>query len=44
MQIGQNVSKNPGDTKLMAEVTQQREVLRIKTLALSDLLAVFRSQ
>ena len=40
---GEDLIKNPTDSKLQAQVDQEREVLRIKTLALSDLLAVFRS-
>ena len=34
---------NPDDEATIAVLKQEHEVLRIKTLALSDLLAVFRS-
>jgi len=43
MKCGEDLTKNPTDSTLQAQVDQEREVLRIKTLALSDLLAVFRS-
>lgn len=43
MKCGEALVKTPDDTELKAQVEQEREVLRIKTLALSDLLAVFRS-
>ena len=43
MKRGDALTKNPGDSEIKAQVDQEREVLRIKTIALSDLLAVFRS-
>ncbi len=43
MKRGEALTKKPGDSELITQVDQEREVLRIKTLALSDLLAVFRS-
>ncbi len=43
MHCGEALVKNPEDAGLRKQTDQEREVLRIKTLALSDLLAVFRS-
>ncbi len=43
MKCGESLAANPGDAELKGVVDQEKEVLRIKTLALSDLLAVFRS-
>ncbi len=43
MKCGRALTSNPTDSGLRAQVNQEREELRIKTLTLSDLLAVFRS-
>ncbi|MGB0911020.1 MAG: hypothetical protein ACPGYT_11710 [Nitrospirales bacterium] len=43
MKCGQALTSNPLDLKLSAQVEQEREELQIKSLVLSDLLAVFRS-
>ncbi|MCA9470978.1 MAG: hypothetical protein MRJ96_15930 [Nitrospirales bacterium] len=43
LKSGDALSKNPQDAELKAQVDKEREVLRVKTVALSDLLAVFRS-
>ena len=43
MDLGKSLTRKPEDAGLRSQVDQEREVLRIKTLALSDLLAVFRS-
>ncbi|WP_447968058.1 hypothetical protein [Nitrospira sp. M1] len=43
MKNAKALTKSPTDSELKAQVDQEREILRIKTLALSDLLAVFRS-
>jgi len=43
MKRAKALAKTPGDSELQTQVDQEREILRIKTLALSDLLAVFRS-
>ena len=39
----QNYLKNPGTGNQPSVLQEEREVLRVKMLALSDLLAVFRS-
>ncbi|WP_454061916.1 hypothetical protein [Candidatus Nitrospira salsa] len=43
MKCAKALVKNPRDSERKAQVDHERETLRIKTLALSDLLAVFRS-
>ncbi len=39
----QNYLKHPSSGDLANDLQKEREILRVKTLALSDLLAVFRS-
>ena len=43
MQSGSDLMKNPESSELKIQVEQDRDVLRTKSEALSDLLAVFRS-
>ncbi|GJL55077.1 MAG: hypothetical protein NPIRA02_22090 [Nitrospirales bacterium] len=43
MKNAKALTENHTDSELKTQVDQERETLRIKTLALSDLLAVFRS-
>lgn len=43
MNLAHALNKKPVDVELAEQARQEREVLRIKALTLSDLLAVFRS-
>jgi len=43
LNLGSAFVKGPKDENIKAQLMQEREILRYKTLTLSDLLAVFRS-
>lgn len=43
LKVGTAYVNHPDDDQAKTELLREREVLRIKTLTLSDLLAVFRS-
>ncbi len=43
LQLGANCVERASDNRMNDQLAKDREMLRIKTLAISDLLAVFRS-
>ncbi len=43
LQLGADYVAGPSESSLKEQVAKEREILRMKTLTISDLLAVFRS-